>query len=121
MRRLAIPRQQTKALAVSRTVRHAQIGGTFGDLLLRGAEGVGTRAIRHKFPAHDARSRKPAAQLGDDLGRRHQLNEQLARPAGNFIDRLDFGEFAGFVGRENFSERKIADRRRVKNRIHFFG
>ena len=64
MRRLAIARRQTKTLAVSRTVRHAQIGGALGDLPFGGAEGIGARAIRLEFPTHDECSRKPAAQLG---------------------------------------------------------
>ena len=86
-----------------------------------GAEGVGARAVRLEFPAHEARARKPAAQFGDHFWRGDQFDEQLARPGGNFMAGLDFGELAGCVGRENPSEREIAYRRRVKNRIHAFG
>jgi len=60
MRRLAIARHQTKTFTVSRAVRHAQIGGTFGDLPFGGAEGAGARAIRLEFqPTMRVRGNQP--------------------------------------------------------------
>ena len=105
MRRLARPPHQTEPLTVRRTVRHAQIGGTFGQLPFCRLKGIGAPAVRLKLPAHNPGPRKPASQRCNDFWRRQQFNQQFALLRGNFICALDFGKFAGLVRRENLVQR----------------
>jgi len=54
-------RDQAKAVAISRAVRHAKIRRTIYDLFFSGMNRGCALAIRFEFPAGDFRLRKPAA------------------------------------------------------------
>ncbi len=115
---LSVCRHQIKTLAISWSVRHADIGCAIHDLLSRGAQCVRRAADRLKLPAHDFGLRKPPAQFGDDFRRRHQLDKQAADARGDFFGRLERPHFSCRVLPEFFSKLKIADRCRVKDCVH---
>src|SRR5436309_11322547 len=61
---------QSKSRAIRRSVRHARIRETLGNLLFCQSEHAVTVAFHLEFPAHQARLGKPAPQFTGDLRRR---------------------------------------------------
>ena len=109
---------EAKAFAVGGTIGHAGVVGAFGKLTAGGLQGVGTFAVRLKFPADDLGARIPSAQTRQNFRRRDQFGKQAAFPRGNLFGSLDGFQFAGGGAGEDLAERKIAHSGGVKNGVH---